>query len=216
MAVKRAYGTPGGYIGREKVRKYNAFLLGYFAYGLVSAVLIWTFFADAPYSTLIWIALAVAPLATPIARRSLSTWLGPLSGSHEVGRQLEPLTHAGYDVVRDVDLGRGSVDHVVFGPSGIYAIEIKAIGGATRTARKRAVASAALVRNRLAMCGLDAYVIAVVALARTTLPHGPMSLRHAYVVDGRSLATWIARRTARLGTLEIERARSALTPYVTT
>lgn len=235
MVVKRAYGTPGGYIGREKVRKYNAVLLGYFAYCLVSAFLIWTFLSDDLYSTLFWILVALSPLGAFVVRRELrapmKSWFARLSGDREIARQLEPLVHGGYDVLHDVDLGRGNVDHVVVGPSGIYAIETKAwtgrfyLGGGGRrmrsgffadNVRKQAVRSAALVENRLAMCGLDASVVAVVALASSTLPHGPMSVRHAHVVDGQNLATWIARRTVRLGTLEIDRARAALTPYVTT
>ena len=218
MPVKRAYGTPGGYVGREKVRKYNAVLLGYFAYSLVAAVLIWTFLADVPYATMVWVVLVLAPLATSVARRSLREPLRPLiaglTGDREVSKHLQPILHAGYDVLDDVDLGRSSVDHIVLGPSGIYAIQTKRWGGRSANSEKQAVASAAAVRNRLAMCGLDTHVVAVVALARSTLPNGPTHVRHAQVVDARSLAMWIARRPTRLETTEIERARAALVPYV--
>ena len=217
MAVKRAYGTPGGYIGREKVRRYNAVLLGYFAYCLVSAFLIWTFVSDTRYSTVVWVLIALAPLATSIARRSLGhlvhPWIAGLTGEREIAKQLEPLLHRGYDVIHDADLGRAAVDHIVVGPSGVFAIETKAFY-TTETARKRAVASAAAVKNRLAMCGLDASVIAVVALPRSAVAGGSSSLRQVHVVEGHSLASWIARRPVALSTIEIDGARHALLPYL--
>lgn len=217
MAVKRAYGTPGGYVGREKVRKYNAVLLAYFAYCLFSAFVIWTFVSDTRYSTVIWMLIALAPLVTSIARRSLGhllhPWIAGLTGEREIAKQLEPLLHRGYDVIHDADLGRAAVDHIVVGPSGVFAIETKAFY-TTETARKRAVASAAAVKNRLAMCGLDTSVIAVVALPRSAVAGGSSSLRQAHVVDGHSLVSWIARRPITLGTHEIHIARQALVPYV--
>src|SRR5438552_9799700 len=57
-------------------------------------------------------------------------WLDPtndvkgLEGEERVGELLEALVPDGFLPVHDLDLGFGNVDHVVIGPTGVFAIEV--------------------------------------------------------------------------------------------
>ena len=56
-------------------------------------------------------------------------WLKGVSGESQVQQALKELEPLGYRVINDVDMGRGNVDHVVVGPTGVFAIETKNRGG---------------------------------------------------------------------------------------
>jgi hypothetical protein len=226
MPRKSIYGTPG-VLTHARARRVQAVLLAYFAYCIVSAVFIWIL-VSGPLATVIWLLATVGPVVAYGWRRSIGDLLRPVvaeySGRDALASELGPLAHRGYTVRHDVDLGRGSVDVLVVGPSGIYAIECSAWPGrfAIKNGRltrsgvsaerllARTVAAAELVSRRLAASGVDAAVTPVLALTRSTGTEGMISLRGAHVVRAPDLALWIHRRPVKLETLTIDRARDAL------
>jgi hypothetical protein len=228
----RAWGTAGGHIHRTRIRRFRLILGGYLVYSIVVAMLIWTLWPR--HATSIWTLLFLGPLVLYVARRPLldlmNPWLKGWTGEREVARVLAPLTSVGYEVLHDVDLGSGNVDHVVVGPTGIYAIETKAWSGrfylgaggrlmrsgvGAEKLRTQAVGAAMRVSRRLASCGIEQFVTAVIVVTRSSLPKGAISLRSAYVVEARALPTWINGRVRKLHAMDVERIRDALTPYVT-
>ena len=216
-----------GSFTRARARKVQAVLLAYFAYCLVSAVVVWAAVGGG-LATPLWVVLTVAPVAVFGARHSIGGFLHPLlaeySGRDDLVRELGPLAHRSYLIGHDVDLGRGTAGHLVAGPSGVYAIERSAwpgrfaIKGAklTRSGMSatrlvdRASAAADLVSRRLGMAGIDAPVVPVLALTRSQHTVGTIALRHVNVVRADDLAAWIARRPVRLETLTLDRIRDAL------
>ena len=50
-------------------------------------------------------------------------------GERRTERRLRPLERSGWRVAHDIDSGRGNLDHVVVGPSGVYLLETKNLTG---------------------------------------------------------------------------------------
>lgn len=210
---------------RARARTVQAVIVGYFLYCIVAAMVIWTMF-DGALAVPLWLLVSVGPVVLYGWRRSIADLLRPAmtAGRDELVRQLGPLATVGYTVARDVDLGRGTVDVLVVGPSGIYAVECSAWPGsfALRNAKltrsgvsaqrlvDRTTAAADLAERRLALQGVDADVTAVLALTRSRLRDGSISLRRVHVMQSDAIASWIHRRPVRLETSGIERAAHAL------
>ena len=227
MAVKGAYRTPGGALTHARARRVQLVLLGYFAYCITSAVVLWALL-DGALATPVWLVLSVGPVVAYASRRSLADLVRPIvaehSGRDDVVRELGPLADRSYIIGHDVDLGRGTVDHLVVGPSGVYAIERTArhgrfaLKGAKLTCSglpaqrlvERASNAAAIVSRRLALAGVDEFVTPVLALTRAERTFGTIALRNVSVVHADDLAAWINRRPVALETLGVERARDAL------
>lgn len=60
--------------------------------------------------------------------RNDKTWGKGLEAEETVGKSLSALP-ADYKVIEDVDTGKGNIDYVVVGPTGLFAIEVKATKG---------------------------------------------------------------------------------------
>jgi hypothetical protein len=58
--------------------------------------------------------------------RELVHWTQGAKGERQVGAVLESLSDRGFRCLHDLDIGRGYVDHVAVGPTGVFAIETKA------------------------------------------------------------------------------------------
>lgn len=102
-----------------------------------------------------------------------------------------------YWVLHGVSTGHGDVDHVVIGPTGVFALETKAWQGSFYRRRgelycngkpaeyvlRQARGAAAQVRRLLLDAGIDLWVEAVVVAARASVSRSPMRFRKAYVVS---------------------------------
>jgi hypothetical protein len=227
MPARGVHPALGGTLTPARARRVQAMLLGYFAYCIGSAVVLWTMF-DGALATPAWIVLCSAPVVVLASRRSVVDLVRPLvagSGRDDLARELGPLEYRSYVVRHDIDLGRGVLDHLVVGPSGVYAIERSAWPGrfelkgtklthsglSARRVVDRACRAAELVSRRLALAGIDAPVTAVVALTRSEQTAGTISLRRVSVLRADDLAAWIHRRPVLLETLDLDRVRAALT-----
>lgn len=144
-----------------------------------------------------------------------------LRGERTVGAILRTLGPE-YRVVHDLDIGRGNVDHVVIGPTGVFAVETKAwretvwldegsklMSGRWDRSRAigQALAEAIAVRERI---GDVRWVEAVIALSRLPLP-SRMDIRGVSVLDARDVPSFIQDRTSKLSPDEVERAFAQLT-----
>jgi Nuclease-related domain len=102
-----------------------------------------------------------------------------------------------YWVLHSVSTGHGDVDHVVIGPTGVFALETKAWKGAFYRSRgqlfcngkpaehvlRQARGAAAQVRRLLQEAGMDEWVEAVVVATQASVSRSPMRFRYAYVIS---------------------------------
>jgi nuclease-like protein len=131
--------------------------------------------------------VAIRPIALQGRRASLlSTLKAARSGAAHAERPstasiLESLRSEGYEIAHGVLTARGKVDHVVFGPTGTFAIEVKSwsgkvsvtseprvtVGGRDEHAVVRQMHGAAVdLQGRLSRAGVTPYVVALPALIR--------------------------------------------------
>jgi hypothetical protein len=71
------------------------------------------------------IVLALDKLSDPGKRLDPLRWINGLEGEYQVSRTLRDLENHGFHVIDHVDVGYGDVDHVLVGPTGIFAVETK-------------------------------------------------------------------------------------------
>ncbi len=78
--------------------------------------------------TLLVTILAISRLVLPLVdRRDRGA-----TGEERVGEVLDELTDSGWRVIHDASFGHGNVDHIVFGPAGVFTVETKSHPGPVR------------------------------------------------------------------------------------
>jgi hypothetical protein len=131
-----------------------------------------------------------------------------------------------YWVVHGVATGHGDVDHVVIGPTGVFALETKAWEGAFYRNRgqlycngqpaehvlRQARSAAAQVRQLLLAAGVEEWVDAVVVAARASVSRSPLRFRQAYVVSIDDVVPFVTGRRRALGPSTVLRAAASLVP----
>ncbi len=65
----------------------------------------------------------------PKVERDLGRWRRGAEGEEHVGQILEGLSADGWHVLHDVSFGRGNIDHIAIGPSGVFTVETKSHAG---------------------------------------------------------------------------------------
>ena len=102
-----------------------------------------------------------------------------------------------YWVLHGVSTGHGDVDHVVVGPTGVFALETKAWQGSFYRRRgelywnakpaehvlRQARGAAGKIRQLLLDADIDVWVEAVVVASRASVSRSPLRFRNAYVVS---------------------------------
>jgi hypothetical protein len=146
-------------------------------------------------------------------------------GEEAVARILDRLEPRGFHTIHDLDVGRGNVDHVVVGPTGVFAIETKARRGRFYLRKggrlmvsghdggaitRQAIGEAREIRRRLTDAGTPVWVESVVALTATTLPKGPINLSNVSVIEIADLEAFITDRPPRLSPVTVARAVGAI------
>jgi hypothetical protein len=56
-------------------------------------------------------------------------WRQGAEGERRTARSLRGLSKADWQVIHDVDVGRGNIDHVLVGPAGVFVLETKQLNG---------------------------------------------------------------------------------------
>lgn len=195
-------------------------LLTVAAGGLVSAVL----------SGQWWWAL-LAGAAIPVLdrsgwRRALG-FVGPAEGAdgeEGVAVLLSHLEPHGYRVLHGVDIGSGEIDHLVVGPTGVFAVGTTAYpggihlsrgrlmrrGGELHSAVEQARAQAVEVKNRLLRAGIRSWAESVVAVTDGRLPRGPILLPGVTVMAAEDVASFILEGRNALSPGDVPRAVVAI------
>jgi hypothetical protein len=225
-------GRPAGYLWWT-IRRVAIFSLGYLVFCFITIAGFHHIAPHTPLRNAIWL---LVPYAVVLLWREWRTDLGPYvasrikgaRGEETVGRVLATLPPA-FRVLNDVLVSRGNVDHVVVGPTGVFAIETKAWvsrlwlakGGVLQKdgedaseVTQQAIAGAMQIRDRLAPIGINKFVRAVVALSSSKLSRGPMHLRRVDVIEAADLRAYIMERRFDLTAPDVERASAALAPLV--
>jgi len=178
----------------------------------------------------LWVSLGGIALLFAVSWLSEGRILDPLSylkgmfGEEIVGHLLEALEPLGFLALHDVGTGRGNIDHVVVGPTGVFAIETKNWKGALTSAGDRLMhngfdetraikqvqAEAMTLRDRLRADGQDVWVEAVIVSVRGTVGAGRLDFRHASVVHAAYLASMIRDGREKLSPEQISRALAAV------
>ena len=113
-----------------------------------------------------------------------------------------------YWVLHGVRTGHGDVDHVVIGPTGVFALETKAWQGSFYRRRgqlycngkpaehvlRQARGAAGQVRQLLLEAGIDEWVEAVVVASRASVSRSPIRFRQAYVVSIKDVVDFVVGR----------------------
>jgi hypothetical protein len=113
-----------------------------------------------------------------------------------------------YWVLHGVPTGHGDVDHVVIGPTGVFALETKAWRGSFYRKRgqlhcngkpaehvlRQARGAAGQVRHLLLEAGVDEWVEAVVVASRANVSRSPLRFPKAYVVSINGVVDFIKGR----------------------
>jgi len=60
----------------------------------------------------------------------IENWQSGAWGEEATAKALRPLEKAGWIVLHDLPAGRGNIDHIAVGPSGVYLLDSKRLGGA--------------------------------------------------------------------------------------
>jgi Nuclease-related domain len=129
-----------------------------------------------------------------------------------------------YWVLHSLSTGHGDVDHVVIGPTGVFALETKAWEGTFYRSRgqlfsngrpaehalRQARAAAAQVHQRLLDDAIDLWVEAVVVAARASVSRSPMRFRKAYVVSIEDVVDLVTGRRHALSSSAVLRVVSSL------
>lgn len=145
-------------------------------------------------------------------------------GINAVRRTVAALEADGFRTI-DFDAEPGGVQHVVVGPTGVFAIETKGwtgrvhlkkdgrlvVSGRDRDdAVRRATAHAHEVARRLKEAEVGMWVEAVIVLAATSLPQGRIRTGTVAVVEIGDLDRFLTQRPSPLEAAEIEQAVEAI------
>jgi hypothetical protein len=178
---------------------------------------------------IVWLPLSAIGLALVIAIRHLGSggrildfesWFQGATGESQVWRALEELEPLGYRTLHDIDTGHGNVDHVVVGPTGVFAVETKNRGGRVTTTAgdlrvngfavrdaSQAVRGAIWVRDRAQVRFVDA----VLVYPSAKVDGDVVRLRSVTVVPLARLNAEITSQRRALPVEEIDRIERALT-----
>ncbi|MBI3648906.1 MAG: NERD domain-containing protein [Actinobacteria bacterium] len=144
-------------------------------------------------------------------------------GENSVGAALAELPE-GYRVHHGLEPGKGNVDHVVIGPTGVFAIETKNLTGgfearhgrltrdgfdASRVLRQ-ARAEAMAIRDRLRAAEVDLWVEAIVACTGGGVKDGPLVIENVTVLSASCLRAFIINRRVRMSAGDVGRAETAI------
>jgi hypothetical protein len=211
----------GGDFSRRKLRRLGILVgaLAGSALAIAAAGLWWWPFSllSLPLLWVLWRETDPGGLLDPVPH------LKGVRGEASVGEILEGLG-SGHRILHGIDTGRGNVDHVVTGPTGVFAIETKNVSGrfelrhgrftkdghdATRVLRQ-AKAEAMAMRDRLRHAGMDRWVEAVVASSNARVDQDRLQAENVTVVAATALRAYIQNRTVRLSPEDIADAEEAI------
>ncbi len=131
------------------------------------------------------------------------------TGEEQVGGLLDEMTDDGWRVIHDASLGRGNVDHILIGPSGIFTIETKSHPGPVRVARVHGGTLSQAQAQRRAIERVTGVAVEPLIVFSRAWVDRPMARRKGVrVVPARMLVRYLGKLAPTLSPEEIERARA--------
>jgi hypothetical protein len=144
-------------------------------------------------------------------------------GEQSVGQVLESLDDR-FRVHHGIETGRGNVDHLVIGPTGVFAIETKNVAGRfelrdgqvtrdgydARDFILQARAEAMAIRDRLREEPLGCWVEALLVSGRDDVQNDRFETGNVTVLSKSALLPFILNRRIRLSEAEVNRGEEAI------
>jgi Nuclease-related domain len=129
-----------------------------------------------------------------------------------------------YLVLHGLPTGHGDVDHVVIGPTGVFALETKAWEGSFYRSRgqlysngkpadhvlRQARGAAGQVRQLLLAAGINEWVEAVVVATRASVSRSPVRFQKVYVVSIKDVVDFITDQRRSLSSSTVLQAKTTL------
>jgi len=129
-------------------------------------------------------------------------------GEQEVGVLLEGLRDKGYEVLHDLDLGRGNIDHLLIGPTGIFTVETKSHPGPIAVRRIHgAVLDQVLAQQQLVERITGEEVTPLLVYSRAWVDRPFARRRGVTVVPARMVEQLLTRGDRVLSPAEVARAK---------
>jgi Nuclease-related domain len=130
------------------------------------------------------------------------------TGEEHVGSLLEELSDGDWQVIHDVSLGRGNVDHILIGPAGISTVETKSHPGPVRVAKVHGATLRQAQAQRSAIERVAGLKVEPLIVFSRAWVDRPMARRKGVrVLPARMLLGYLAKRAPKLSPQEIELAR---------
>ncbi len=168
--------------------------------------------------------LAIPLVLAVMARRAMLR--GTVDADPALRRALERFEEEGYRVSSGVECGGEIADHVVIGPTGVFAIRVQRSEGRLEIGKKdgilrlggrdagdliwRTTQLAFGLRHRLAAAHVRVPVHGLVVLTDAQLVDGPVDMGKAMFVDVDSLRGYVRSRRSELAGPQIDRAARAI------
>jgi Nuclease-related domain len=178
----------------------------------------WTAGLAAGAAIAFWIVLWETP------PRYVEQWRDGAEGERQAERALGPLEKAGWQIVHDVQNGRGNYDHIAVGPGGVYLLDSKNLQGIVRIERgvprltrrhdpekrevfdhlpRAALAAAAQLKDEIQeQTGRSVWVRAVVVFW-SEFPEGFVQVGKCVFIEGSQLRRWLEGQPHKLSEAEI-------------
>jgi hypothetical protein len=213
-------GAAGGWVRREfwrRVRIWSALALAAGVLAVAVSGRWWAF----P------LAAALPFLVGPLRRDLLGEvvpWFRKGEGEDEVRAVIRSLVPHGYRSLDGVAVVGGRLDHVLVGPTGVFALATKALAGTVdpRTARRprarrelsgaldQAQSRASELRRRLERAELHPLVEAVVVVTAGRLKRGPVLMKEVAVLPTTDLRSFILSRRSAVPPADVPRIVAAV------
>ena len=165
-----------------------------------------------------WIVLRETP------PRYVEKWRDGAEGERQAETALRPLEKAGWQIVHDVQNGRGNYDHIAVGPGGVYLLDSKNLQGIVGIERgvprltrrhdpqkrevfdrlpRAALAAAAQLKDEIQeQTGKSVWVRAVVVFW-SEFPEGFVQVGKCVFIEGSQLRQWLEGQPHKLSEAEI-------------
>jgi hypothetical protein len=135
---------------------------------------------------------------------------GAMAEEH-VGGLLDQLPRAKWRVIHDATLGRGNVDHIAIGPSGVFTIETKSHPGPVRVGRVHgAILAQAQAQSRAIGWVTAAKVQPLVVYSRAWVDRPGARRKGVRVLPARMLLGWLDKQPTQLTRGEVQQAYELL------
>ncbi len=129
----------------------------------------------------------------------------------QVGGLLDELPRDRWRVIHDATLGRGNVDHVAIGPTGVFTIETKSHPGPVRVGRLHgATIAQAQAQGKAISWVTGAEVESLVVFSRAWVDRPGARRKGVRVLPARMLLGHLQRGPARLSAADVDAAHRAL------